>query len=247
MFLFGLIVGSFLNVLIYRLPREISIVVPRSFCTNCKRTIPWYENIPLFSFLFLKGKCRVCGVRIPWCYPLVELTTGLVACLLIPSQWNLENILVFIFYFYIFCAFFVHFIIDIKHRILPNSINIFLALLFFAHSIIMRDWIWWTSGAVIGCGIPLLVTWLFYLSTKKVGLGGGDIKLYGALGLYLGPLGVVHTITFSCFLGAILGGLWILISKKGKNEPFAFGPFIIIVAFCQIFFPEQFARVLFFL
>ena len=135
---FGLIVGSFLNALIYRLPREINIAHPRSSCPSCNKLINWYENIPILSFIFLKGKCSGCGAKISFQYPLVELVTGIFAGLIAPKDLNMVEVLNFLFYFGIFSAFLVHFIVDLKHQILPDSINIYLLFLFFTASFLIH-------------------------------------------------------------------------------------------------------------
>lgn len=238
--LFGLLVGSFLNALIYRLPREINIALPRSSCPNCKKVINWYENIPVLSFLVLRGKCSGCKTKISWQYPAIEILTCLAAILLAPTQISGQAIFLFLFYFGVFSAFLVHFIVDIKHQILPDSINIYLACLFFAVSLINRHWTFWLIGASIGIGFPALVSWIFYKLRGQIGLGGGDIKLYGALGLYLGPLGIIHNIFLSCFLGAVVGVILMLFKVIKKENPIPFGPFIIIVGFVQIFFDRWF-------
>ncbi len=233
--IFGLLVGSFLNALIYRLPRNINIAFPRSSCTNCKKVITWYENIPVISYIFLKGKCSGCGSKISIEYPIVESVSALVAFLIAPSELTAVAFLSFFFYFSVFCCFLVHFIVDLKHQILPDSINIYLASLFLIISWSSHHWTFWLIGGAVGLGFPLLVSWVFYLLKGQVGLGGGDIKLYGALGFYLGPVGVMQNIFLSCFLGALVGISLIATKLLKKENPIPFGPFIIVVASLQIF------------
>ena len=232
---FGLLVGSFLNALIYRLPRNINIAFPRSSCTNCNKIINWYENIPVISYIFLKGKCSGCGTKISLEYPIVEIISALVAFLIAPSDLTGPALLSFFFFFSVFCCFLVHFIVDLKHQILPDSINIYLAFLFLLVSWFSHPWTFWLIGGAIGLGFPLLVSWIFYLLKGQVGLGGGDIKLYGALGFYLGPVGVMQNIFLSCFLGALVGITLIAAKIIKKENPIPFGPFIIVVATLQIF------------
>jgi leader peptidase (prepilin peptidase)/N-methyltransferase len=238
---FGLLVGSFLNALIYRLPRDINIALPRSSCPNCKKLIYWYENIPVLSFIFLRGKCSGCQTKISMQYPLIELLSGLAAMFLAPSDLSSQSVFTFLFYFGVFSAFLVHFIVDLKHQILPDSVNIYLACLFFAVSLVNRHWTFWLIGSSIGLGFPLLVSWAFYKLRGQIGLGGGDIKLYAALGLYLGPLGIIHNIFLSCFLGAVIGVLLMVFKIIKRENPIPFGPFIILVGFVQIFFENWFA------
>lgn len=242
--LFGAIVGSFLNALIYRLPRGINIAYPRSSCPDCKKVITWYENIPVFSWLFLRGKCSGCGTRISWQYPVIELICGIFAAVIAPQDLEPGNLLNFLFFFSIFSAFLVHFIVDIKHQILPDSINIYLAALFFLVGFITTPWSHWLIGGALGLGFPLLVSWAFYLLRGQVGLGGGDIKLYGALGLYLGPIGVMQNIFLSCFLGAFVGIALIASKVIKRDNPIPFGPFIIIVAAFQIFLESWFKHLI---
>lgn len=242
--IFGLLIGSFLNALIYRLPREINIALPRSSCTNCKKIILWYENIPVLSYLFLRGKCSGCNAKISWQYPAVEILTAMAAFAIAPANTSPSELLNFFFFFSVFCCFLVHFIVDLKHQILPDSINAYLAAVFFTISCFGNPWSYWLIGGAIGLGFPLLVSWIFYQLRGEIGLGGGDIKLYGALGLYLGPIGIMQNIFLSCFLGAIVGLLLIATKLMKKENPIPFGPFIIVVGAVQIFFESWFKHLM---
>ncbi len=237
-FIFGAIIGSFLNVLIHRMPLEEEFVFRSSHCPLCNKDIRWYENIPIVSFVFLRGKCSSCHGKISWRYPVVELLTALASLFLLPSNFSSQSIAFFFAYLTIFSIFLVHFLIDLKHQILPNSLNVILSLLFFAMVVLEKDWTFWASGALLGAGFPLLIVWIFYLIRGQVGLGGGDIKLFGALGLYLGPIAIIQNIFLSCMLGSVVGVSLILLKKMNKDNPIPFGPFIIIVSFVQIFFPS---------
>jgi leader peptidase (prepilin peptidase)/N-methyltransferase len=231
-------IGSFLNALIYRIPLGINIAFPRSSCPYCKHIISWYENIPLVSYLFLRGKCSNCGVKISFIYPLIEIITGLFAFLIAPRSLTPPELFNFLFFLSIFSAFLVHFIVDLKHQILPDSINIYLGVLFFIVVLFTKPWTHWLIGFGIGLGFPLLVSWLFYLMKGQIGLGGGDIKLYAVLGIYLGPIAIMQNIFMSCFLGAIVG-IFLMATKVIKKEnPIPFGPFIIIAGSFQIFTPQ---------
>lgn len=240
-FVFGLCIGSFLNAVIYRMPREISLSASRSHCTNCDKLIYWYENIPLISYLFLRGKCSGCGSRISIVYPIVELVVGIFALVVTPSS-VFESFQLFEYFFKVsvFATFVAMFVIDLKHKILPNLLNLYLALVLFTKIVLLKGYMHWGLGALIGILFPLGVTYLFYLLKGQVGLGGGDIKLYGGLGLYLGPVGVIHNIFMSCFLGALVGGSLIILKVVDRKTPIPFGPFIIVVAMVQIFLPDQF-------
>jgi prepilin signal peptidase PulO-like enzyme (type II secretory pathway) len=237
-FLFGLLVGSFLNVVILRLPVKKDLVKARSACPTCGSQLKWYHNVPLLSFIFLRGKCSFCGARISWRYPLIELLTALVAFWLMPSTIGLESIGYFLYFFIIACVFITHFFIDLDHHLLLDSLNLYLLAVIFPFALIMYPWQYWLIGGLLGFGGPLLVTWIFYKFRGQVGLGGGDIKLYGILGLYLGPNGIMFTIFFSCLVGAIWGLGMIATNQLTKDKPMAFGPAILLVAAFQIFFPD---------
>lgn len=237
-FIFGSLVGSFLNVVILRLPLEKDLVFTRSHCPQCKNQLRWYHNIPVFSFLFLRGKCAFCGTKISWRYPLIEMLTGLIAFWLFPADLHVFSLGIFTFQFLVACVFICHFFIDLDHHLLLDSLNLYLLALIVAFKFIQMSWLDAVIGGAIGFGAPLLVTWMFYKIKGQVGLGGGDIKLYGILGLLLGPAGIVFTIFLSCFVGAILGIILISLKKTTKDKPMAFGPAIILVAAFQIYFPE---------
>jgi len=242
--IFGVMIGSFLNALIYRLPLQKNIVYPRSACPHCDHLIAWYENIPVISFLFLRGKCAHCGNKISYLYPVVEILTGLFAFAIAPGTINPADWMNFFFFLSIFSAFVVHFIVDLKHQILPDSVNIYLGLLFFVFTVFSQPWTHWLLGAAIGLGFPLLVSWIFYMLKGQIGLGGGDIKLFAVLGIYLGPIGILQNIFLSCFVGALIGGGLILIKVIKRDKHIPFGPFIIIVAAVQIFAQPWFNQVM---
>ncbi|MCM2349575.1 MAG: prepilin peptidase [Bacteriovoracaceae bacterium] len=237
-FIFGLLIGSFLNVVILRLPNKVNMVTKRSACPKCGGQLKWYHNIPLLSFIFLKGKCAFCGTRISWRYPLIELFTGLVAYWLMPNELSTMALANSFFYFSIACIFICHFMIDLDHHLLLDSLNLYLLAILLSYVIFYYNWPFWVLGGVIGFGAPLLVTWIFYKLRGQVGLGGGDIKLYGILGLYFGPTGIMFTIFLSCLVGAVVGLVLIGLDKMTKDKPMAFGPSILLVAAFQIFFPQ---------
>ena len=135
-FVFGSLIGSFLNVVIYRLPRELSVVTPRSSCPKCKHMIKWYENIPVLSYVFLKGKCSNCKTKIPMRYPLIEFLVGSFGFFLAPTSLYIPEVINFIFYFSIACVFLSHFIIDIEHQLLPDKLNLYLLVVILPYVII---------------------------------------------------------------------------------------------------------------
>lgn len=237
-FIFGLLIGSFLNVIILRLPLKKNFVSERSHCPKCGKKLEWFHNIPLISFTFLRGKCAFCNVRISWRYPLIELFTGLVSIWLMPEYISSETLIGYFFYFSIACVFICHFMIDLDHHLLLDSLNLYLLAIFLSYAIFHFPWEYWAIGGGIGFGAPLLVTWLYYKLRGQVGLGGGDIKLFGILGIFLGPAGVLFNIFLSCFLGASIGLTLIILNRMSKEKPMAFGPSILIVAAFQIFLPH---------
>jgi leader peptidase (prepilin peptidase)/N-methyltransferase len=138
----------------------------------------------------------------------------------------------------------VHFIVDIKHQILPDGINLYLAAMFLVAAFFGKTYLHWIGGGLIGFGFPYLISYLFYKIKGQIGLGGGDIKLWGALGIYLGPLGILQNIFLSCFVGAIFGGTLIAFKVIKRENHIPFGPFIIISASFQIFFTSYFEDLL---
>ena len=175
-FIFGAMIGSFLNVLIYRLPKEMNWVSKRSHCPNCNIQIPFYRNIPIITFILQLGKCHHCKSKIGFTYPFVELLTAIVGLLLFPKHINLDNLLFYSFYFSIFCVFLVHFIIDVRHQILPDELNLYLFCIFAFYGFFKLNIFEVIIGGIIGFGFPYLVAYLFYKFKGIEGLGGGDIK-----------------------------------------------------------------------
>ena len=246
-FIFGSLIGSFLNVIIVRVPKGGSILLPRSHCPQCKKLIRWYENIPILSYIFIGGKCRGCKIFISIVYPLVELLGGLGALYLLDFSEGFLALFRSTLLFGTFCIFLCHFIIDLRHKILPDGLNIYLGCIFLMNMLVFSNWQFSLIGFGAGFGFPYLVARIFHFIRGEMGLGGGDIKLYGILGLYLGPMGILQNIFLSSMLGSVVTILLILAKKIDKNTPVPFGPFIIILAFWQIFFPETYQKSMSFL
>ena len=229
-----------MNAVIYRLPRNISLVSSRSHCTNCNKLIYWYENIPVISYIFLKGKCSHCKSSISVLYPLVEIVVGIFAVLITPEFLSKVTIVNYLFQLSVFSVFVAIFIIDVQHKIIPNELNIYLALIFLMATVLSKPLLFWLLGGALGVAIPWGITYIFYLLKGKIGLGGGDIKLFGALGIFLGPMGFLSNLTISCFIGSVVMILLILLKITKKDSYVPFGPFIVITAFFQIYFPSYF-------
>jgi leader peptidase (prepilin peptidase)/N-methyltransferase len=239
----GLCIGSFLNVVIYRLPIKRSMFEPRSHCKSCDKVIFWFENIPVISYLFLRGECSKCGVKLSVQYPLVELVVGVFALVVTPEYLDVSSVHEYFFNLSVFSTFLAITLIDLRYKLIPNVLNIYLAIIFIISSALLRPFSFWFYGGLFGLLVPLSITYLFYLIKGKIGLGGGDIKLFGALGIYLGPMGIFLNLSLSCFLGAIVMLLLIAFGVTKRDEMVPFGPFIVVVAAFQIFFPDQFALV----
>lgn len=241
--LVGALIGSFLNVLIYRLPRNKDFVLARSACPHCGDPIPFYLNVPLLGFLVLRGKCRACKAPIHWRYPLVELATGVIFFFSFPDNFEMASLYTYVFTVSVSCALIVHFFIDLEHRLLLDKINIYLLLLILPYSVIFSTPTHWIGGAVLGFGGPFLISWAFYKIKGKIGLGGGDIKLWGVLGLLLGPLGIMENIFLSSFVGSLVGLFLMARRSYSAENGIPFGPFIILVAMAQIYFPAFMGKI----
>ncbi len=237
-FLMGLCIGSFLNVCIYRLPESKSIVHPRSMCPNCDTRIPFYDNIPLFSYLWLKGKCRRCKVKISMRYPMVELLGGLVALgTYLRFGLTIETLIYYVF----IAALLVVTFIDLDHRIIPDAITlpgipICFAASFALPAITYKDAL---LGILIGGGSLFLVAWVYTILTKKEGMGGGDIKLLAMMGAIVGWQGVLFTIFVASLVGTLAGFAVMLQSRKGMKLAVPFGPFLSIGSITYIFFGTE--------
>ncbi len=235
-FIIGLMFGSLTNVLIFRLPQGENWITQRSHCQKCNALIPFYLNIPLVAFIFLRGRCATCGSKISWQYPLVELVVGVYAYLIFPSEFSVLALVRWFLLLLIFTILTAHFIIDLYHHLLLDRLNIALLIMVLCYIFLFSNWKFALWGGGIGFFFPLIVSELFYRLKGVDGLGGGDIKLWGVLGLLLGPGMIVENIFYSSLLGSILGGAFLLITKKNRTHAFAFGPFIIIAYLLQFHF-----------
>ncbi len=237
-FFLGLCIGSFLNVCICRIPEGRSIVSPPSACPRCGHRLRWWENIPLLSYVFLWGRCSGCNDKISIQYPLVELLTALISL----GIWNryglsVQGLIMFGFS----CSLIVVAFIDLAHKIIPDAISIPGILLGIIASFSLPGITWLDSllGIVVGGGILYLVTWGYYLATKRIGMGGGDIKLLAMIGAFLGWQAIPFVIFLSAITGSIIGTLFILINKKGRHFQIPFGPFLALAAEIHIFFGQE--------
>ena len=260
-FLFGAIVGSFLNVCIFRIPLGTSLLSPSSRCPHCKIPVKVYDNIPILSYFLLGGRCRDCRAQISARYPLVETMMALFSVLLI-LKFGLSSSF-FIHFILISCLIVVSFI-DLDHRIIPDKISLpgiilgflasfikpvegqndFLVLFVFntvrgALNMATLDSL---LGIFIGGGLLYAVAVLFYWATKKEGMGGGDIKLLAMIGAFLGWSSTLFTILVSSVIGSMVGVA--LMVAKGADSKYAipFGPFLSLGAIIYLFFGREIIR-----
>ena len=241
-FILGLCFGSFANVLIYRIPENKSIIFPGSLCKNCGNPILWYDNIPILSFILLRGKCRYCKTAISIQYPIIELLTALLLILL----WvKLNDIILFFGYAVFIFILIIISVIDYRYRIIPDILSIPLIFIGLIFSLINRflgsNLILKFGNSFLGilCGIII-----FYLIGiigekffKKEVLGGGDIKLVGAIGSFLG----LNAMLISIFIGSLIGTLFSIILiygfKKSKwNDYIPYGPFLSLGSIIYLLF-----------
>lgn len=246
--LFGAVVGSFLNVVILRLPQEGgSIAFPSSHCPFCKEPIRWRDNIPVVSFFLLRGNCRHCGEKISWQYPLVELAMALLSLALL-RQFGIS--VLFPVYFLFCAALLVIIFIDIRHHIIPDVISLPGIVLGLAFSFIHPFVTWQSSllGILAGGGSFYLIALVYYLITRREGMGGGDIKLLAMIGAFLGWQSLLFVI-FSSSLTGLAAGLWAMRGQgRGGRTVIPYGPFLALGALLYLFFrhdiPAPFAHYL---
>ena len=245
-FLFGLLIGSFLNVCIYRWPRDLSVVRPRSHCPSCEKTIAWYDNVPLLSYALLGGRCRRCRARIAIRYPVVELLTGLCfsyfAWTLGPTLLGLKMcVFAALLTALLFC--------DLEERILPDELTLggALAGLAFALFVPTPDitaqamcWIAganltgradWLAESALGAALPAAFLWaggwLYEKVRHREGLGFGDVKFMVMVGSFLGLRGALLALFLGSLSGSILGYAYMLIARKDpKTYELPFGTFL---------------------
>jgi leader peptidase (prepilin peptidase)/N-methyltransferase len=239
--LFGLAWGSFLNVVIFRLPRDMNLSKPPSSCPECETRIKFYDNIPILSFILLKGACRQCRTKIPISYFLVEI--------LIPASFLLlYSKYAFSFFFFASCLFasamIVLAVIDYYHQILPDEITLSGLALAVVYSFFRADLNLTQAliGAVSGASFLLLVYGAYYLFRKKEGLGMGDVTLMLFVGAFLGWQKSFLTLILGSFVGALIGIYFIFIRKEKLQFALPFGTFLAPAAFIALIWGEKIIR-----
>ena len=222
---FGLLIGSFLNVVIYRLPEGRSVVAPRSQCGSCGKMLGVWELVPVVSFFLQRGRCRHCRVRLSWRYPLVEGLTGVVFWLL-GRRFQLSGVLV---PFLVLAALLIAItFIDLDHYYIPDKL-ILVGACAWVGLRAMHPFIE-VPRALLGMGLGFAVMLLIYLLARG-GMGFGDVKLAALMGLYLGPAPVILALLLSFVVGAVAGILLMTLKLKGRKDMLPFGPFLALGTF----------------
>ncbi len=233
-FIFGAVVGSFLNVCIYRIPAEKSIVSPPSSCPACGHRIRWFENIPMISYLLLRGRCSACRINISPRYPAVEALTGTLFAL---TFYYFGFSPVTIVYLVFVAALVVITFIDLDHQIIPDVISLPGILVGFAGSFLVPWLAWYDSiiGILLGGGSLLAVAWVYEKITGREGMGGGDIKLLAMFGAFLGWQAVFPIVFLASLAGTLIGVPLMLVRKGDTRLAIPFGPFLAFAAVVYLF------------
>ncbi|HSB73853.1 MAG TPA: A24 family peptidase [Candidatus Methylomirabilis sp.] len=238
---FGLIIGSFLNVVIHRLPKEESLVTPRSRCPACQTPIRPWDNIPLLSFALLRGRCRVCKEPISWRYPLVEALTGVLFVLTVTRFGvTLESVFLLIFLSSLVAVTFI----DLDHQVIPNAITLpgiplgLLAGVFVGMPPVLDRLV----GALAGAGFLYLVLFYGGVVYGQEAMGEGDLNLIALIGAFLGWRAVVITILAACLVGSVVGIGLILSRRLGRRQHIPFGPFLALGAVIALFWGDDLIR-----
>jgi len=231
--LFGLAIGSFLNVVIARVPAGRSLVRPGSACPGCSAPLTWYDNIPVLSFLMLRGRCRACGMHISWRYPVVETITAavlvvayvafgpsadfLVACVMLPTLVALTAI-------------------DLDHQMIPDAITLPGILIGLVINLASRRISWLDSvvGILLGGGLFLVI-----ILVSRGGMGGGDLKLGAMLGAFLGWKALIVALFVAIVLGGAIGAVLLATGRRGRKDPIPFGPFLAAGGAMALFWGKQ--------
>ena len=240
----GLIFGSFANVCIYRMPRNMSVIKPNSHCTSCNAFIKWYDNIPILSYIFLKGKCRRCKSKISIKYPLVEFSCGV----LFVSMYYLYG---FVFMLIPFCllvfSLLVTTIIDFEFKIIPDEISFMLMIVGFVTSFfnlnlgetigqrVLNSFL----GFLVGGGSLFIIAVIGKFIFKKDAMGGGDIKVMAGVGTFIGLDKVLFAIFVASLFGSIVGIILIICKKIGRKQEIPFGPYLALSSFLTLFLSPQ--------
>jgi len=256
-FVFGLIIGSFLNCLIYRLQIKEGFLISRSYCPNCKHVLGWQDLIPIFSFIVLRGKCRYCQTPISWQYPLVEFATGALFLLIVDElrsfspfaiAWvskfaGIESVY-FLYLLIISCFLIIVFVFDFKHFIIPDGViypAILLSGIWYLVSGIFLNF--YTKYEILNITYSAFGAAAFFLTIVLISrgkwMGFGDVKLAFFMGLFLGFPDILVALFLAFFIGAIIGIGLIILKKKTLKSELPFGPFLVTGTFIALFWGEK--------
>ena len=232
-FIYGVVFGSFFNVVGLRVPKKESIVSPPSHCTTCERKLGKLDLVPIFSYVFLKGKCRGCGSKISPIYPFIEFMTGLLFALSFYHFGFTGELVVALLFISLLVIITVS---DIAYMLIPNKVLLPFALILFGVRLFVPLEPWWDSmlGAVVGFLILFLIA-----IVSRGGMGGGDIKLFFVIGLVLGTMQTLVTLFLASLIGAVVGIIVLKRTGKGRKTPVAFGPSIAVAAVIAYFWGAQ--------
>lgn len=230
-FLYGIVIGSFLNVCICRIPNKESIVKVRSHCTSCGYQLKWYDLVPLFSYLFLRGRCRKCKEKISVQYPLIEGLNGVLYCIVFAVYGlSLEALL----YALLFSALITLSVIDFRTYEIPLGINIFILALGLIRVVTdYTDWLDYAIGFLCVSGFLLIL----YFLTKGRGIGGGDIKLMAVCGLLIGWKLIILSFCLGCIIGSVVHLIRMKVSEEGHM--LALGPYLSIGVMIAVLYGNQ--------
>jgi leader peptidase (prepilin peptidase)/N-methyltransferase len=236
-FAFGAVVGSFLNVCIHRLPIGESVVFPASHCPQCQQQIQPYDNIPILSYLVLRGRCRRCAARISVRYPFVEALTGFGAMAAVCALGlTAHALLAFAF----LCALIVITFVDVDYQIIPDAISLPGIGVGFAAALVLGSPSWTASlaGILLGGGLLWGVAEAYHWLTGREGMGGGDIKLLAMIGAFLGWQAVPVTLMIASLAGTAVGVTLMLMQRRDSRTAIPFGPFLAVGATCALFWGD---------
>ncbi len=231
--LFGLAIGSFLNVVIARVPAGRSLVRPGSACPGCSALLKWYDNIPVLSFLVLRGRCRACGMTISWRYPIVEMVTAMVLVLAYVALGPTADFAVAVV---LLAGLIAITGIDLQHQLIPDAITLpgLLVGLLLNLATGRISWIESVIGILVGGGLFLAI-----ILVSRGGMGGGDLKLGAMLGAFLGWKALLFALFVAIVLGGVVGTLLLATSLRGRKDPIPFGPFLAAGGAMALFWGER--------
>lgn len=247
--LFALAIGSLLNVIIYRLPlmihadwtgtaRTVNLFFPRSFCPYCKKTIPALGNIPLLSYCLQRGRCKNCHHPISWRYPVVESLSCFLALF---AAWHFGFNFTLLFALFFIWLLIAIFFIDLEHQLIPDSLS--LSLLWLGLIANTQSLFTSLSNAVLSAALAYLALrffiYLYYVISKKEGMGHGDFKLFAAFGAWFGWQQLPLILLLASVTGAIIGGIYLHRQGKTKETPIAFGPFLCLAGIVSLFWGKS--------